>query len=372
MSLPIRRATRSPGRVPIRRASAGVSAARIGAAVLAIAMAGAVYGVQVSPAFALDRVDVTGAEYTSQAAVRAALGLGSDAHPNLFGLDTEHLRAALLALPAVTDAQVRAVLPDRLEVTIVERVPVLAWRIGTTRYLVDADGVVVVAIAQPASDATASPVPGSAGTDPSAAPGASGSARATAKPSGTPRTKATPSPTPGASAAPDASGVVAGAATSAAPDATALPGASASPGPGTAPANAGAVAAGSVPDDPSLPTFIDLRSKRPSLAAGMSLDPTDLAVARLLGTLTPKAVGSKAPSLRITITDRDGFAIDAGTGRWRAVFGMYTATLRSPDLIPAQVQCLRSLLATGESKIQLVYLFPDGDQCGTFTKKASS
>jgi len=366
--LPIRRAARPSGRPPIRRASAGMSAARIGAGVVAIAMAAAIYGVVVSPAFALGRVEVSGDQYTSEDAVRAALGIGADAHPNLFALDTARLRAALLKLPAVTDAEVTAILPDRLEVRLIERVPVLVWRIGATRYLVDADGIVVAAFASPASGtaagAGASSDPGATGSAP-AGGAAAASPSAAPRPSASPRAK--PSPTVRAAAT-----LASGAAGSASPGSVAARATGAPSGPASGPAASGAPAASVDPEGLALPTFIDERSKSQSLAPGASLDPTDLAVARLLGALTPKAIGSKAPQLRITITDRDGFAIDAGTGRWRAVFGMYTATLRSPDLIPAQVQCLRSVLGTGESKLQVVYLFPDGDQCGTFMKKPST
>jgi POTRA domain, FtsQ-type len=119
-----------------------------------------------------------------------------------------------------------------------------------------------------------------------------------------------------------------------------------------------------------LPLFADDRSGRPALAPGDVLDPTDLAVARRLGALTPGLLHSSASALSFEITDADGFTVASQPKGWVAVFGMYTATLRPPDRIPAQAQCLSSLLAqVGERKVGTVYLFPEGDQCGTFTTR---
>ncbi len=122
------------------------------------------------------------------------------------------------------------------------------------------------------------------------------------------------------------------------------------------------------PDAAGLPVFSDDRSGRPALAPGDTIDPTDLAVARLLGALTPASLGSRASGLTYEITDANGFTVAAQPHGWLAIFGMYTPTLRPPTLIPAQVQCLRSLLGqVGERKVVTVYLFPEGDQCGTYT-----
>ncbi len=274
MTLPVRRASRRRPPV-VRRASAGIAARRIGAALVAVAALAAIFGAATSPAFELRQLDVEGARYTPTSAVDAALGLAATPHPNVFVLDTARLRRALLALPAVTDARLRVELPDRLVVRLAERQPILVWASSNERWLVDVEGVVM--------------------------------------------------------------------------------------GPAT-------------PGDPAtagLPVFADDRSGRRPLAPGDTLDATDLAVARRLGALTPKLLGSRAATFSFEITDADGFTVSSVPRGWLAVFGMYTATLRSPDLIPAQVQCLASLLAqVGERKVASVYLFPEGDQCGTFTSRS--
>ncbi len=137
----------------------------------------------------------------------------------------------------------------------------------------------------------------------------------------------------------------------------------------------GLVMAEAPPGDPAaaaLPVFSDDRSNRQPLAPGDTIDPTDLAVARQLGAVTPRMVHSSAAALTIEITDADGFTLSTGPKGWLAIFGMYTATLRPPSLVPAQVQCLSSLLAReGEAKIATVYLFPEGNECGTFVARTS-
>ena len=269
MTLPVRSAVRSKRQTPpVRRASAGISAARIAAVFVALATAAAFYGVVASPAFALQRLDLAGARFTGREVVERAAGLTASPAPNAFTLDTEAVRAELRALPAVIDVDVEVALPDLLRVRLVEREPVLAWQVGGRSFLVSADGVILSEAAKPAA---------------------------------------------------------------------------------------------------GLPLFEDERTGRPVPAPGRTLDETDLAAARRLGSLTPELAGAKAHALAIRITDKEGFVVTATDKPWRAVFGIYTPTLRPPDIIPSQVQCLAALLAAqGEAKLEAVYLFPEGDRCGTF------
>lgn len=101
------------------------------------------------------------------------------------------------------------------------------------------------------------------------------------------------------------------------------------------------------------------------LAVGDTLDAVNLAAILRLGALTPAIVGSSASELHVTVDDTDGYVLTATPTGWRAVFGHYTPTLRPPDIIDRQVQCLRSLLATGEQNLAVIYLAPLDEHCGT-------
>lgn len=273
MSLPVRRAATGRGRPSVARASAGISASRVLAAVTLLASAAAFYGVSVSDAFALEPTDVRieGARYAGEAQVREALAL-ERGPANVFRVRTGELAERLRAIPAVADASVSVVLPDRLVVRLAERAPILVWQRGATRLLVDVEGVL---FARQAGTETA-----------------------------------------------------------------------------------------------GLPLIDDRRDPQVSRAldVGARLGAIDLAVVRRLGALTPSQVGSNAPSFAVSRTDEEGWVVDAGRGRWRAVFGFYTPTLRTPEVLPRQVQCLGELLVGREEHLRVVYLSPVGERCGTFVE----
>jgi cell division septal protein FtsQ len=156
---------RAPGgrrahRRPPARASAGHrSAERIGAAVVLVAAVTALLGLTTSGAFSLapGGLELTGARYTSLAAVRRALGLDGSAPTNLITLQTAPLENALRSLPAVDPARadaasVAVALPDRLVVTLQERQPILVWQVGGRRYLVDVTGTLFAELVPGAPD----------------------------------------------------------------------------------------------------------------------------------------------------------------------------------------------------------------------------
>lgn len=139
---PVARRSRAPlpGRRtrPIRRASAGLSAVRAGAALAMLVSAAAIYGVGASPAFEYRSLHLDGVVYTDPTVVRSAIAVATGR--NLFQLSTRPLVTALERLPTVRTAHVDVRLPGALAVTIDERTPVLIWKIGDDRFLADADG----------------------------------------------------------------------------------------------------------------------------------------------------------------------------------------------------------------------------------------
>ena len=116
----------------------------------------AAYGLATAPVFGIQRIDVSPLRWTDRAAVLA--GLGVEAGTNAFRLSTAGLAERLERLPTVASATVSVALPDRLTVSITERTPILAWRAGTTTFLVDRDGMLFAMASQAPDAAAALPV----------------------------------------------------------------------------------------------------------------------------------------------------------------------------------------------------------------------
>jgi hypothetical protein len=132
--------------------------------------------------------------------------------------------------------------------------------------------------------------------------------------------------------------------------------------------------AGGASDSLALPVLADARaSTAPVLEVGGRLLEPDLSAVRLLLAVTPDAISSSAQSLSVVADDEEGFAIVAEPVGWRAVFGHYTSTLRPPEMIARQVQCLGTLLteAEGETEIATIYLAPLDDRCGTYLPRTT-
>jgi cell division protein FtsQ len=263
-----------PGRRtrPVRRASAGLSVVRAGAALAMLVSAAAIYGVGASSAFDYTKLQLAGLTFTDQKAVEAALAAARG--ENLFGLSTAPLEQALEKMATVASARVQVQLPGTLAVSIDERKPVLVWKVGQDRYLVDAGGTLFARL----------PVE-------------------------------------------------------------------------------------SPPAARSLPVIEDRRAGARIVEVGGHLDPVDLDAATRLASLVPPDLGSSAASLGVTVSDENGFVVDAKPAGWSAVFGFYTPSLRTTELIPEQVRLLRSLLAGREEKVDRVILASATD--GTYTQKAA-
>ncbi len=146
-------------RPPARASAAHRAAERVGATVVLVAALVALVGLTTSGAFSLsaDGLELDGAHYTDAAAVRHALGLDGSGRVNLLTLPTASLEAALRALPAVDPARadgttIAVALPDHLVVTLQERQPIVTWRVGGSRFLVDVSGTVFAVLPAGAAD----------------------------------------------------------------------------------------------------------------------------------------------------------------------------------------------------------------------------
>ena len=119
-----------------------------------------------------------------------------------------------------------------------------------------------------------------------------------------------------------------------------------------------------------LPVVEDRRAASVGLSVGRALDRVDLDAATRLGSLVPADVGSEAEALYVFVDRRDRLhASGRKPATWQAVFGFYTPTLRTPELIPGQVRLLRSLLIGREPLIDRIILASETD--GTYTTKAT-
>jgi len=119
----------------------------------------------------------------------------------------------------------------------------------------------------------------------------------------------------------------------------------------------------------SLPVIDDGRLSSMALAVGSTLDPVTLDAALRLGSLVPADVGSGARNLVLRVDDANGYMMRTKPASWAAVFGFYTPTLRTTELIPGQVRLLRSLLAGREGTVQRVILADE--RSGTVLLKAT-
>jgi hypothetical protein len=119
----------------------------------------------------------------------------------------------------------------------------------------------------------------------------------------------------------------------------------------------------------TLPVIADDRAASGSLAVGSTLDPVILDAATRLASLTPAQVGSAASALAVSVTDDHGFILRSVPDSWTAVFGLYLS-VRTPDLIPGQVQALHALFTRfGEANVGIAVLADEAN--GTYTPKAT-
>ncbi len=316
-SLPLRRNTQVRRR-PVRRASRRISRLQVRAlAALGICL---VLGVALAagPFFAVNRLDLRGARFTGEQAVRSIAGLDAGAG-SAFALQTDRIASALVALPAVQRADVEVQLPSTLVVTLHEREPKLIWAIGSKRYVVDDTGLLfgeVDSAGRPIALETAPPPQPSSSP---ARPVSTATPTASRTPSKTPEPSSTHTPVPAPSLAPVPTSLAA---------------------PSLAAPSAG-------PADPSagldLPLVFDRLTEDAGLKVGDMVDPVWLDAAYRVAGLAPADVGSAAKRLVAVLDPSYGLTLTPLAGGWVADFGFYTATLRSPSVVPEQVRALRSL-----------------------------
>lgn len=134
----------------VRRASPRLSQARAAALLVMLTVTGVTYGLAATPAFGFERLEVSGATITPDAAIRERVAIAPGT--NLVGLSTQRIVDRLRDLPAIDDAVVSVGLPDVLRVAVRERRPVVVWGVGTQRFAVDAAGLLFADLADVAAE----------------------------------------------------------------------------------------------------------------------------------------------------------------------------------------------------------------------------
>jgi cell division protein FtsQ len=91
--------------------------------------------------FAINNVKVSGNAQTSEIDILERLGL--DGTTSLMALDVADIRAKLRSLPWVSDAEVRKVYPDTVEIKLTEKTAYGIWQHGDALSLIQKDGKVI-------------------------------------------------------------------------------------------------------------------------------------------------------------------------------------------------------------------------------------
>jgi cell division protein FtsQ len=108
----------------------------------------AIAGALVSPAFDVDRVEVVGAQHTSDAAVRETMGLTGPGHA-MIAVDRFSLARRVESLPWVETAEVTRRWPNVVRVTLRERTPVATVAVPGGVAVIDTLGRVLATASSP-------------------------------------------------------------------------------------------------------------------------------------------------------------------------------------------------------------------------------
>jgi cell division protein FtsQ len=101
----------------------------------------AFWGMTADMGFRLDQVYLKGRDHADAAAVKAALEVS--AGMPIFALPLDDIRTRLEAIPEVKTAFIQRQLPNKLSITLGERLPAAIWQREGQHSLVDAEGIVL-------------------------------------------------------------------------------------------------------------------------------------------------------------------------------------------------------------------------------------
>ena len=104
----------------------------------ATTLAGMLQGEFTEAGFAVSQIEITGQTITPDRDIVTALAL--EPKISTLNFDAEAARARIEELPAIASATVRKMYPEKVVVTVSEKVPVARWKVDGVTFVVDAQG----------------------------------------------------------------------------------------------------------------------------------------------------------------------------------------------------------------------------------------
>ncbi len=108
-----------------------------------IGMAVLLYWLLASATFQVTKAEIKGSRFLKSP---EALKVSGADKANIFTLNEQEVVTKLSALPYIQTVKVSKALPDRLVIEVEERSSAVNWRVGSTSYLVDREGIVLEAV----------------------------------------------------------------------------------------------------------------------------------------------------------------------------------------------------------------------------------
>lgn len=127
----------------LRRGNPGIILGLILAGLLAASLG---YWLFLTDDFYVYQITVQGNNLVSAEEVFAASGLYE---LNIFWVNPQRVADTVAGLPGILSAEVHVTLPNQVSITVVEREPQVVWQRAGTRWLVDEQGTVITAQAEP-------------------------------------------------------------------------------------------------------------------------------------------------------------------------------------------------------------------------------
>ena len=114
---------------------------------LVVLLALAAFALSTMPQFRVSKPSVSGSDLVNVEEITYYTGLRSIP---LFMVDPESIRETLLKrYPEAKDVEVRAMFPDQVDIVLEQRMPILEWDFGGSKFWVDDQGIVMNELTEP-------------------------------------------------------------------------------------------------------------------------------------------------------------------------------------------------------------------------------